>query len=105
MEVCKKLEAVGAAENCRPGQKTGASAIAKDKADFDVPKMVTNRPSEVLIFSEDREFLNTVKTYNELGTNNGMHRYGNPKRRVFVAIHEDASAELAEKAKKVVDGL
>jgi len=105
MEVCKKLEAAGIAENCREGQKTGASAIAKEKAEFDVPKLAANRPSEVLTFNQDREFLNTVKTYNELGTHNGMHRYGNANRRVFVAIHEDAAAELADKAQKIVDEL
>jgi hypothetical protein len=105
LEVCKKLEAAGIAENCREGQKYGASAIAKEKAEFDLPKIPTNRPSEVLTFNQDREFLNTVKTYNEFGTHNGMHRYGNSNRRVFVAIHEDAPAELADKAEKIVDGL
>jgi hypothetical protein len=103
LEVCKKLEGAGIAENCREGQKVGASAVAKEKVEFDVPKLATNRPSEVLVFGADAEFLNTVKTYNALGTHNGMHRYGNAKRRVFVAIHEDAPAELADKTQKIVD--
>jgi hypothetical protein len=105
MEVCKKLEGVGVAENCRDGQKIGPSAIAKEKVEFDVPKLAANRPSEVLTFDQDREFMNTVKSYNELGTYNGMHRIGNAKRRVLVAIHEEAAAELADRAKKVVDEL
>jgi hypothetical protein len=104
MEVCKQLEGAGVAANCREGRKEGPSLIAKEMAEFDVPG-VSGRTSEVLTFNEDREYALTVKTYDEKGSTNAMHLYGSRERRVFVAIHEKAPPELAEKAKKVVEAL
>jgi hypothetical protein len=104
MEVCKKLESVGVASNCRQGKKVGPAAVAKERAEFDVPA-VAGRPGEVLTFAEEREYLITVSTYNRLGTYNGLHRYGSKDRLVFTAFNEYASPELAEKAKKVIEEL
>ena len=106
MDVCKKLEAAGVAANCQEKPApSGPAAIAKERVIFDIPKIATELPGEVMTFNEDRDYLNTVKTYNALGTYNGMHRHGSAKRRVFVAIDGAAPPELAEKAKQVVDAL
>ena len=104
MEVCKKLEGAGVASNCREGKKQGPAAIAKELVIFDVVGL-TGRPGEVMVFDERREYLNTVKTYNHLGTYNAMRRHGNDDKLVFVAFNERASDELDQKAKEIVDSL
>jgi len=106
MQVCKALEGAGVAENCKEQPApSGPAAIAKERVIFDVPKIATELPGEVLTFNENRDYLNTVKTYNQLGTYNGMRRQGNPKRRVFVAFDGAAPPELADKAQGVLDAL
>ena len=104
MQVCKELEAAGVAVNCQEKPApSGPAAIAKERVVFDIPKIATELPGEVLTFNENRDYLNTVKTYNQLGTYNGMHRHGSAERRLFVAIDGAAPPELAEKAKQAVD--
>jgi hypothetical protein len=106
MAVCKELEAVGVAENCQEQKApSGVAAVAKERVVFQTPKIATELPGEVLTFNEDRDYLNTVKAYNQLGTFNAMHRYGSAERRVFVAIDETVPVELAGKAKAVVEAL
>ena len=104
MEVCKKLEGAGVATNCREGKKQGPAAIAKELVVFDVVGLA-GRPGEVMVFAERPHYLNTYKTYNQLGTYNAMRRHGNEDRLVFVAFNEKASDELDQKSKEVVDGL
>jgi hypothetical protein len=104
MSVCKKLEAEGVATNCRVGQKSGAAAVAKERVEFDVPK-VGGKPGEVLVFAEEREYLITVSTYNRIGAYNGLNRFGSRDRLVFTAFSEHAAPELAEKAQKVIEAL
>ena len=106
MAVCKQLEAVGVAEGCEEKKAlSGVTAIAKERVVFRTPKFSTELPGEVLTFDEDAHYVNTVKTYGQLGTYNGMHRYGSKERRVFVAIDGTVPAEVAEKAKGVVEAL
>jgi len=104
MEVCKKLEGAGVASNCREGKKQGPAAIAKELVVFDVVGLA-GRPGEVMVFGERREYVNTVKTYNHLGTYNAMRRHGNEDKLVFVAFNEKASEALDQKSKEVVDSL
>ena len=106
MEVCKKLEGVGVAKDCRVGKKTGPAAIAKERVEFDLPiSIVSGTPGEVLTFNEDREYNNTLRTYNQRGSTNALHRIGSRDALVFTAFSESAPPEFAENAQKVFDDL
>jgi len=102
--VCAKLEAAGAAANCRAGKPTGVYSTATEVAEFDVPEL-PGKGGVVLTFDQAAVYDNTVRSYSELGSRNADHRYGKRERLVFVAINEAAPAETADKAKAVVEGL
>ncbi len=103
-DVCAKLEAAGAAANCREGKPTGVYSTAKEVAEFDVPEH-PGKGGVVLSFDQEAVYDNTVRSYTQLGSRNADHRYGKRERLVFVAINESVPADAAEKAKAVVDGL
>jgi len=103
LDVCAKLEAAGAAANCRAGKATGVYSTAKEVAEFDVPDLA-GKGGVVLTFGQSATYDNTVRSYSEMGSRNADHRYGNRERLLFVAINEAAPAETADKAKAVVEG-
>lgn len=103
-EVCVKLEAAGAATNCRASKPTGVYSSAKEVVEFDVPNQ-PGRLGYVMTFSDQNVYDATVRSYVELGARNADHRYGKRERLVFVAIHEAVPEETADKAKAVIEGL
>lgn len=104
MEVCAKLEGAGVAANCRAGEKTGVAQAAKEVAKFDVPGLA-GEGGVVLSFDTLATYDSTMRSYMELGSLNGTHRFGAKPKLVFTAIDENATEEVAEKAKAVFDSL
>jgi len=104
MDVCRKLEAAGVASGCKEGNATGVYSAAKQVAEFEVVGL-TGLKGFALTFAQSATYDNTVRSYTELGSRSADHRAGNRKRLVFVTLPEQASADLSEKAEKVVGEL
>lgn len=104
MDVCRKLEAAGVASGCKETAPTGVYSAAKQVAEFEVAGL-TGLKGRALTFAQSATYDNTVRSYTELGSRSADHRAGNRKRLVFVTLPEQALAEIAEKAEKVLNEL
>lgn len=103
-DVCKKLESDGIAKACKPDKPAMISGRAKEKYAFDLAS-VPGKTGQVLSFDRDDDFTATETAFREAGMLAGPHRYGNAKARIFVQLNDQASPEVGQKTKAVVNGL
>jgi hypothetical protein len=103
-DVCKKLETDGVARGCKQDKPAMISARAKEKYAFDLVS-VPGKTGQVLSFERGDDFAATEKAMREAGMLAGPHRYGNAKARIFVQLNSDASLEVGNKTKAIVDAL
>lgn len=82
----------------------GANARAKTRLDFDLANL-PGQKGAVFDFETSEDFDATIKMYENLAALAGVHRYGNPKARIFVQLNMNASADDGRKVRTVVDGL
>ena len=104
MDVCVKLEGAGVAANCREGAKSGVAQAAKEVVEYDVPGLA-GEGGVVMSFETSKTYDSTMRSYMELGSLNGKHRFGRKEKLVFTAINEQASEEAAAKAASVFEAL
>lgn len=102
--VCEKLVAAGVGSNCRPDTPSGLGAIAKEKTDFDLAEPA-GKMGAVYSFTDDASYTATVDAFQKAASLAGPHRYGNSKARIFIQMNEDASVDMGNKAKEIIEKL
>jgi hypothetical protein len=104
MAACKKLEAAGAAANCRAGQPKMLTALATEVAEFDLPG-VAGKNGQVMSFKDSRDYNDTSEKFRAAAMLAGPHRYGSEKALIFAQLNDKAPPALGAKAKAVIDEL
>ena len=101
-DVADKLTAAGVLANCKQEPPKGLNARASEYWNCELPS-VPGKGAGVMIFADDDSYQATVKAFEAAALLAGSHRYGNAKARVFVQMNQDASLDVGNKAKAVVE--
>ena len=104
LDVCKRLEATGAAAGCRASTPAGLGAGAVEGATFDLPS-VPGKTGQVLRYGDATAYAAGVEGYGRAAALAGPHRYGSDRARIFVQANAGLGAAEGAKLRGVVEAL
>lgn len=103
-EACEKFTGAGLGSGCQEEKPGGLGAAASQKYAYNL-KEPTGKTCGVYSFKDQESYEATVKSFAAMAMLAGPHRYGNPKKLVFVQCNDGMPDAVGKELEKAVNSL